>query len=79
MELTHPEYYTFMHRAIEAERKEVVNVCSRCYRHYLPMRKLQEIYPDWPPSLAPQCDYCDGQAKYLVFRSDWITFDDTER
>lgn len=63
-----------LRRAIEAERKEELDVCGGCYGRYLPLRKLQAIYPDWPPSLAPQCDYCEKQAKYHVHRSDWITF-----
>lgn len=58
-----------IYRAIEAERKEEVNVCSDCYGFYLPMRKLQEIYDPW---FAPQCDYCDRPAKYHVHRSDWV-------
>jgi hypothetical protein len=56
-------------RTMEAGRKEEVNVCPECYRFYVPMRKLQEIYDPW---FAPQCDYCEQLAKYHVHRSDWV-------
>lgn len=65
-----------IYRAIEAERKEEVNVCPDCYGFYVPLRKLQEIYDPW---FAPQCDYCDKLAKYHVHRSDWIGILPVER
>lgn len=73
-DITHLFTQLTLHRALEAERKEEVDVCRACYSRYLPLRKLQDIYPDWPYALSPQCDYCERQAKYHVHRSDWITF-----
>lgn len=63
-----------MQKYNRANKMVEVDVCSSCYGRHTPMRKLQAIYPDWPPSMAPECDYCTARAKYHIVVNDWITF-----